>query len=403
MSTASGLCGQWPLAGREAEMTEIAAELEPGDAGAVVLAGAGWMRCLALLFGGRVSEAKAVAEDGYATAAAHGADSNMIAVWAVCLGKAAWAQGQFAAADSALREAVTLLSERDDNLQFSRYVLAELAGVAAQAGDATAALDWMSRSDSRPAPANQMYEPWVELRRAWVIAASGELARAGRQARHAAGLARAAGQHAVEAEALYDSVRLGHSPQATVSRLGELAEALDGDLTPVLAAAAAAFESPDGHRLDQAAAAFGDLGLLTHAAEAAGAAARKHRAQGRPALASAARQRLAALIHACSGAQTPLLRINEADTVSVLTAREREIALMASSGLPSKEIAAKLNLSVRTISNHLGRVYAKLGIVGRAELAARFTPAWGQPPPLLIAHPPPASLARLSGCPVVGK
>ena len=53
-----------------------------------------------------------------------------------------------------------------------------------------------------------------------------------------------------------------------------------------------------------------------------------------------------------------------------LTLREQEIALLASSGLASKDIAAKLNLSVRTVSNHLGHVYAKLGITGRGELAA---------------------------------
>ena len=52
--------------------------------------------------------------------------------------------------------------------------------------------------------------------------------------------------------------------------------------------------------------------------------------------------------------------------------REREIALMASSRLSSRAIAAKLNLSVRTVSNHLGHIYAKLGVAGRRELAARL-------------------------------
>jgi DNA-binding CsgD family transcriptional regulator len=50
---------------------------------------------------------------------------------------------------------------------------------------------------------------------------------------------------------------------------------------------------------------------------------------------------------------------------------------MASSGLPSKAIAAKLNLSVRTVSNHLAHIYAKLGIVGRNELAGHFNPSNG--------------------------
>ncbi|MER6314791.1 helix-turn-helix transcriptional regulator [Streptomyces sp. NPDC001581] len=52
-----------------------------------------------------------------------------------------------------------------------------------------------------------------------------------------------------------------------------------------------------------------------------------------------------------------------------LTPRETEIALMAVEGLRSREIAAQLHLSTRTVENHLLRVYTKLGINGRAELA----------------------------------
>ena len=54
---------------------------------------------------------------------------------------------------------------------------------------------------------------------------------------------------------------------------------------------------------------------------------------------------------------------------------EREVALMAASGLSSRTIAAKLQLSVRTVSNHLAHVYAKFGVVSGAELAALLTTA----------------------------
>ena len=56
-----------------------------------------------------------------------------------------------------------------------------------------------------------------------------------------------------------------------------------------------------------------------------------------------------------------------------LTRREHEIALLATSGLTSKAIAASLHLSVRTVNNHLARAYAKAGISSRAELAAIMT------------------------------
>jgi len=331
----------------------------------------GWPHCLALLISGHTAAAQAAADDGYA-ATGQFTDGTITAVWAACRGKVARAQGRLTAAEGAYREAVTLLDEWDSH-QFSRYVLAELAGVFALAGDAPAAREWMRRSDTRRTSANLMLEPWAELARAWVTAAGGELALAARQASCAASLARASGQHAVEAEALYDTVRLGHPAEAP-PRLRELAGTLDGALVPALAAAAAAFGAPDGYQLDEAAATFGALGLRLHAAEAAGAAARAHCAQGRTALANAAGQRLAAFLDACPGARTPLLRINATETGTALTRREREIALMASSQLSSRAIAAKLNLSVRTVSNHLGRIYAKLGVAGRVELATRLDP-----------------------------
>lgn len=52
-----------------------------------------------------------------------------------------------------------------------------------------------------------------------------------------------------------------------------------------------------------------------------------------------------------------------------LTAREREIAALAAAGLSNQEISDRLTVSARTVENHLYRVYAKLGVRGRAELA----------------------------------
>jgi DNA-binding CsgD family transcriptional regulator len=51
-----------------------------------------------------------------------------------------------------------------------------------------------------------------------------------------------------------------------------------------------------------------------------------------------------------------------------LSEREAEIAVLAASGLASKEIAVRLGLSVRTVSNHLQSVYTKLGVSGREHL-----------------------------------
>jgi DNA-binding CsgD family transcriptional regulator/tetratricopeptide (TPR) repeat protein len=55
-------------------------------------------------------------------------------------------------------------------------------------------------------------------------------------------------------------------------------------------------------------------------------------------------------------------------TLAVLTAREREIADLASTGITSGKIANALFLSVRTVDSHLGRIYRKLDVPNRASL-----------------------------------
>ncbi len=53
----------------------------------------------------------------------------------------------------------------------------------------------------------------------------------------------------------------------------------------------------------------------------------------------------------------------------LLTKRERQIAELAKTGLTSKEIAARLMLSSRTVDDHLAHVYRKLGVSTRTALA----------------------------------
>jgi DNA-binding CsgD family transcriptional regulator len=323
------------------------------------------VRCQVLLGGGRLAEASAIAEAGYQAAVAD-RSSERTGGWAGFRGLVAKAEGRITTAEASLREAVALLDEQDP-YRFMRWCLAELASVAALAGDQAAAVGWLERADARAGEANRYFDPWVELDRAWVAAAAGELTRAVDLATRAADMAQASKQSTLEAAALYDVARLG-APAAVRQRLEELVGLLEGRLAALLATSAVALAADDGVALDRVGAAFLDLGALLLAAEAKAAAARAHRAAGREASANASQERAAALVVACQGARTPGL--GPAMPVSVLTPREREVALLAAAQASSREIASRLHLSVRTVDNHLGRVYAKLGVSSRAQLAA---------------------------------
>jgi DNA-binding CsgD family transcriptional regulator len=52
----------------------------------------------------------------------------------------------------------------------------------------------------------------------------------------------------------------------------------------------------------------------------------------------------------------------------LLTHREEQVALMAAAGNPDAVIATDLQISIRTVQNHLTRAYRKLAVTGRHEL-----------------------------------
>jgi DNA-binding CsgD family transcriptional regulator len=55
-----------------------------------------------------------------------------------------------------------------------------------------------------------------------------------------------------------------------------------------------------------------------------------------------------------------------------LTAREREIAVLAAEGLPNRSIADRLHISERTVESHVRNALAKLGVTNRTQLAAHL-------------------------------
>ena len=57
----------------------------------------------------------------------------------------------------------------------------------------------------------------------------------------------------------------------------------------------------------------------------------------------------------------------------MLTDAEAQLVRLVRDGLTNKQIAAALHYSPKTVEVYLSRVYAKLGIRSRVELAARLS------------------------------
>ncbi len=71
-------------------------------------------------------------------------------------------------------------------------------------------------------------------------------------------------------------------------------------------------------------------------------------------------------------AQLELERAGGYPAGNELTSSEQRVATLAAAGLTTREIAAQLFMSPKTVEAHLANTYRKLGIRSRAELGARF-------------------------------
>ncbi|HEU4841556.1 MAG TPA: helix-turn-helix transcriptional regulator, partial [Ilumatobacteraceae bacterium] len=200
----------------------------------------------------------------------------------------------------------------------------------------------------------------------WLQAMDGHPATALQLMQDAVDAALAVGAFGAACRALHTLTRLGH-PELAVDQIDEIAADLQGDFHAARVAHVRAAAGRDAAALTRAAESFAAVGAELLAAEAFADAARTLRRDGSPRDASRAIGRSRALAARCEGAATPALLLG--DTPVALTTREREIAVLAARGLASKQIAARLDISPRTVDNHLQRVYDKLGITTRFQLA----------------------------------
>ena len=202
---------------------------------------------------------------------------------------------------------------------------------------------------------------------AWRRVHEGDLPGAVDELLVAATIAADTGQHGLEVSVLHDVVRLGY-PAAALERLTAAAAMVDSTFAPLRVAHAVALLEDDDRGLIEVADRFEALAADLLAGEAAMQAASARRRAGDPRGAQALAHRAGTLLERCEGATTPAsardLRLSD------LTPRERDVATLAAQGWASKRIAAHLEVSVRTVDNLLQRVYRKLGVSRRDELAA---------------------------------
>ena len=110
------------------------------------------------------------------------------------------------------------------------------------------------------------------------------------------------------------------------------------------------------------------MGDLIAAMDATAHAALVYRSQNLKGASLTNSARAVELAQRCGGASTPaLLRASERFP---LTDREREIVMLIRQGQPTRVIAERLTLSVRTVEGHVYRAMMKTGAANREELVA---------------------------------
>jgi DNA-binding CsgD family transcriptional regulator/tetratricopeptide (TPR) repeat protein len=317
---------------------------------------------LALIEAGRLDEARALADAVHDVAVASGVP--ILRMWAtINLGRVVALTGRPATARRWFAESAALAGTTGF-VTVRRLALAGVGTCAAMLGDRDGAIAAAEEVAVRDGDRN-FVAPELWLAGAWAAFASGEPARARDLLLQGAGEAAATGHRTSESWLLHDVARLG-APEIVTSRLAELASECDGTLVATRARHADALARHDAALLATVVEEFAAMGANLYAAEAAVAAADDFRRAGEQRSATSAQERANALITECEDARTPGLIATEG--VTPLTRREREIATLAADGLASKDIAERLFLSVRTVDNHLQRVYTKLGVTKRSEL-----------------------------------
>ncbi|HPB71528.1 MAG TPA: helix-turn-helix transcriptional regulator [Phycicoccus sp.] len=276
---------------------------------------------------------------------------------------------------------------------FARWCASGVAYESAQQGRVDAAREALRRAHGYAVLRPVLNDHLLDIARAWVQALDGDRAAAATSLTRALERTHNLGQWAAVAQVGHEAARLGLT--AALPRPLALAPDARPDGRPwrsplarTQGALVAARANSDATALLGCAEEFARLGAHRYAAETAawvGGTASPQPAgdSGTGGGTGPGNGGRASAGTATAGGPTPMrtrLRAHVlrnsaaygtgAPTLDLLSAREQDVARLVARGRSNREIASALVLSERTVENHLYRIYAKLGIGTRADLAA---------------------------------
>ncbi len=202
---------------------------------------------------------------------------------------------------------------------------------------------------------------------AWLLVAMGDRGQAVSRLVAAADEMAATGLETAELLLRFDVLRLDDASAADAERVVTLAASGQSPLYACVAQHAEALAARSGEGLDGVASRYAKMGLALAAAETWAQASDCFAGRGRQREADGCQHRSSAALP-LGGMSTPALQ--RVRSITPLTRREREIAVLAARGETNAGIAERLHISVRTVENHLHRVYAKVGATNRKMLSA---------------------------------
>ena len=285
--------------------------------------------------------------------------SMMLGILALRRGHAADAVAHFEENAAASTEA--------DAINNGLFAATRRAEALASCGDAVRAqaqldeIDRLARSQPRSA---WKYAVDIETARALVEGCAGRTSAAAARL-----LAVADAGHddpAGEIDALYEALRLGADPADVARRLRPLVAGAQDEIAELFVEHADALAGHDAAAQLSLARRFHDRGCDLIAAEAAARAARAFADAGRMASSREATALATKFAAPCGPVFSWALQLRP--DAPALTAREREIAVLAARGLQNKQIAEQLVVSIRTVESHLLNACQKLGVDNRRAL-----------------------------------